>query len=121
MPKVKLSRRWGSRQAGSTVEVSEARAAFLKGIGWTDDTVVLSADGVRPGENGPDPIVSGDPTRRRPVIQAQERDESVNRAQAVDGAPDAALRPAATDEPKPARRSRRKAGSSDSDSGTSES
>lgn len=87
MPKVKLARRWGPNKAGSTVEVSEAKAAFLQGIGWTDGAPVLNEDGVRPGSDGPDPIISGDPTRRRIAITKPERDDSVNRAEQNERAP----------------------------------
>lgn len=87
MPKITLTRRWGPHRAGSSVEVSTTKAAFLKGIGWTDDTPVVNDGGVRPGSDGPDPVVSGDPTRRRLVIPTQERDENQNRAVLAEGAP----------------------------------
>jgi hypothetical protein len=87
MPKVKLARRWGSNKAGSTVEVSQSKADFLKGIGWTEDGPVMNADAVAPGTDGPDPIISGDPTRRRISIVKLERDESVNRAEQNERAP----------------------------------
>lgn len=80
MPRIKLARRWGSNPAGKSVDVSESRAAFLKGIGWTDDSPVMNEEGVAPGGDGPDPVISGDPTRRRMTVPKPERDEDVNRA-----------------------------------------
>lgn len=87
MPKIKLARRWGKHQAGESVEVSQGRADFLRGIGWATDAPVLNEDGVRPGSDGPDPVISGDPTRRRMTVPTPERDESVNRAAQGDRVP----------------------------------
>jgi hypothetical protein len=84
--RVKLLRRWGSHQAGESVTTDDTMGQWLKDHGHADTGADDPA--VAPGEDGPDPILSGDGTRRG--ITAMPR---VERAEgsiaAVDGSPDA--------------------------------
>lgn len=81
MARVKLNHRWGTNKAGSTVDVDDATAEWLRGIGYAGKAPEAAA----PGTDGADPVLSGDPTRRRarPVKRAPVEGE--NRAAAVEG------------------------------------
>ena len=74
MPTVTLTRRWGQHKAGSKVEVPQSKADFLVGIGFAEGSFVYNEASVSPGTDGPDPIVSGDPTRRRPRVVRGNRE-----------------------------------------------
>jgi hypothetical protein len=80
MPKVKLNRRWGANNAGSTVDVSAGTAEWLRSIGYAGPVQAAPA----PGSDGPDPVISGDVTRRRARTVKRDRAEGENSAAPVE-------------------------------------
>lgn len=119
MARVKLNRRWGTNKAGATVDVDDRTADWLRGIGYAGPV----ADAAAPGADGPDPVISGDPTRRAMRTVKRDKADGENTAAPVEGSLPA-MRPGyrgeTRDDARPARRSRR-ATSSDTTSGDSDS
>ena len=95
MATVKLTRRWGTRQAGETVETDDTQAEWLIGIGHAvrpgqeASGTSVGTGRVHPGTDGPDPAAGGDPTRLRMRSEVKSPREG-ERAGRVAGAPRAA-------------------------------
>ena len=66
--RVQLLRRWGSHQAGDTVDVDNTTGHWLldHALGETSSAPAHQA-AAAPGTDGADPVISGDATRRRGV------------------------------------------------------
>jgi hypothetical protein len=99
---IQLIRRWGSHDAGATVEVDDTMAAWLRGNNYSEEREGnASAGAFAPGTHGADPRAGGDLSRpgtprwsRGPRVKNVTDDnpegEHVNRGVRVQGAPKAA-------------------------------
>lgn len=84
--KVKLVRRWGDNQPGNTVDVDDVQGAWLIDHNLGERSPgTATAGAVAPGTGGPDPLASGDGTRRRPATRKGSR--TGERAAPVAGSP----------------------------------
>jgi hypothetical protein len=102
MASVQLVRRWGSHDAGQSVEVDDTMAAWLKGNNYAEEREGNASAGVlAPGSHGADLRAGGDLSRPgtprwsrgpRTVNPTEENVEGtfVNRAGKVHGTPKAA-------------------------------
>lgn len=85
---VKLLRRWGNHQPGETVQTDQSMGRWLVDHAFGTATGVQAPDqaAFMPGADGPDPLASGDGTRRgNPVMVKRERRD--NNAMPVPGSP----------------------------------
>lgn len=86
--KVKLVRRWGNHQPGAIVTVDDTQGAWLVDHHWAERPRHEGRayhGAVAPGEHGPDPIASGDGTRRAPRTRRGTR--TGERAGPIAGSP----------------------------------